>query len=715
MPDVRLTGAEQRLLDQLRLGVPDAESAVRMGISVGDFKERVERLMTRLELANRAELIAWTPALPPAPDEAKWSRPADADEGEGEPGQAVGEPVAAASPASRAAQPESASVSAPVAAKAAAPKRSRRAVLAGGAAAVVVAGGAAAGFALARRRPGEGISADSKERATAVATPQTTRAPAGSGPQLGLITEEVGAFQRTLHASGQPFSVTHGIFSMDVDSGITTGWSLDSQLLAEGLPTYALSPGGRFIRARASRAEEWLYDRVDDRTFRWPTKSLTLAAMGRESLLFAELESSDSPNASWSGRYAITDQHGGDLVRFELPPPGPFPVAPVFGPEDETVLIPGISDTGSPVLRHINALDGSFIRTVQVPFERAGGRLVSLESRHGRSYALAHSTLPAESAAESDTNQESRFDWSLSSLYTNFPSPAFTDVSPDGRLECIEDSLQERTPSGADLIGPISWPAVTIREVAGGRPLARIRSATLSYGDGLGSRRWLADSSGITVRVRESSDELGPLQSAGYRTFMVPVQGKSPPLGLLPQPPALPLGTPQWFTTPHVMAPVPSPIRPDLVSFGHVALFNRTAGNWFRANIPGDGPTHIDPWSGRADEMVFGLPHGGHDGGAGAVMLDPLIEYPPFADTRRLNFVVAGAGDCLNLRESPSVQGAIRTCYPDGTPLTLSADAASPAHLHPSVRFAETELWVYVDGPGGNSGWVSTRFLAWAV
>jgi DNA-binding CsgD family transcriptional regulator len=80
-----LTPADEHLVAYIREGLYDAEIAVRLGITNRDVKERVERLVTKLGVRDRAELrrAAPRPAEPgppaeerPLPDELALRRPA---------------------------------------------------------------------------------------------------------------------------------------------------------------------------------------------------------------------------------------------------------------------------------------------------------------------------------------------------------------------------------------------------------------------------------------------------------------------------------------------------------------------------------------------------------------------------------------------------------------------------------------------------------------
>ncbi|MFN0147473.1 MAG: response regulator transcription factor, partial [Dehalococcoidia bacterium] len=56
-----LTPAERRVFDHVRAGTLDAETAVRLGIPIGDVKERVASILRKTGMRERAELVTWRP------------------------------------------------------------------------------------------------------------------------------------------------------------------------------------------------------------------------------------------------------------------------------------------------------------------------------------------------------------------------------------------------------------------------------------------------------------------------------------------------------------------------------------------------------------------------------------------------------------------------------------------------------------------------------
>jgi DNA-binding CsgD family transcriptional regulator len=66
--------------------------------------------------------------------------------------------------------------------------------------------------------------------------------------------------------------------------------------------------------------------------------------------------------------------------------------------------------------------------------------------------------------------------------------------------------------------------------------------------------------------------------------------------------------------------------------------------------------------------------------------------------------VVAGAGDCLNVRETPGRAAGVTGCFADGV-LLLRREGVEPVE-------ADGVRWLPVRTPGGRDGWASAEFLA---
>ncbi|MGE0601416.1 MAG: SH3 domain-containing protein [Dehalococcoidia bacterium] len=149
---------------------------------------------------------------------------------------------------------------------------------------------------------------------------------------------------------------------------------------------------------------------------------------------------------------------------------------------------------------------------------------------------------------------------------------------------------------------------------------------------------------------------------------------------------------------------MPAPFDADLFSFGRLHLYNRRTRRWFSANIAADGgPDHLDPWS-AGHEMVFALPHAGHDGVLGLHMLAPRYAQPPFDDTLAFRVEVDPGG--LTLRTQPDAASTAVTILYDGELLYL-AESPDPS-LGPgesSVHEAGDALWLYIRAESGHEGW----------
>ena len=69
-PDV-LTPAEWRVLAELRTGAPNAEIAVRLGVSIATVKFHIRNIRSKLELQDRDDVAAWRPEPKPTREEGR--------------------------------------------------------------------------------------------------------------------------------------------------------------------------------------------------------------------------------------------------------------------------------------------------------------------------------------------------------------------------------------------------------------------------------------------------------------------------------------------------------------------------------------------------------------------------------------------------------------------------------------------------------------------
>ncbi|MBA4181237.1 MAG: hypothetical protein C0506_11665, partial [Anaerolinea sp.] len=79
-----MTPAEERVLELVRQGLPNAEIAVRLGISVNTVRFHVANLLAKADAADRKQLARWRPSEPgplrrwwaALPLAVKWASPA---------------------------------------------------------------------------------------------------------------------------------------------------------------------------------------------------------------------------------------------------------------------------------------------------------------------------------------------------------------------------------------------------------------------------------------------------------------------------------------------------------------------------------------------------------------------------------------------------------------------------------------------------------------
>ncbi len=670
-----LTDAEQRLADFVREGKLDAEIAVRMGVPIGDVKERVAAILRKLGLRTRAELAAWapTPVNPAATDM----------QGNGE-----------ERPARR---------------------HSRRALLLAGAAgtAILAGGGAGAAFWASRRGGGAETRAPGSTPTPDFIHPNPTVAPQKRG--LEWVAPAPGAFEQRVFEPWETIIGPHGIYFMDPSGGEVVGHSLTKALAtaadgSEGFVSYSAPGDGRFVLARTDR-REYLLDRTTGAAHGWARGGLGLAAAGPSTLIFEDRAGpADDPNAGGTGRFTCTTPDMVQVSAFELDAAGkgrrPVAVSPdgaaaVFATGNRSwgdytsldfILVAGGFPLASSPLPGTQLLPGTPLSNNSsspgLYLERApGGVFASLV------YAPA---WDAKSAAYERTPWRTvlrRYAWDGRLLAERAYQGSHADVSPrGGAFVSIQDYLRyvPATSEG----GGDTWPAVVVFDSYMDEPLFRVRSALITYGDSLKGSRWLADGSGL-VFATGTGEPGQPWRSA---TFAIARLDGT----------VLPLDISESFWG----GPVPSPRFEWVFALGHDSVYDNK--RVIRANTSEQWFEHVGPWTGTGDELVFALPHGGHGFGLPGVLLPPKVEFPPFDD--ELAFRVARTGDCVNVREEPSMESGVVACLPDGARLELgeSPDTSRTADRR-SIEADPDRIWVYVRTPDGSlAGWVAKEFLDWA-
>jgi len=667
---------DRRVFDLAVQPTPLAEVAVRLGVSVAQADEKLQRLFARLGVEDRAGLRALAgpaaaaaePALPPPETEA-----------------AAPEYVIGADD-----QPPLPS-----------PKLGRRRLLqAAGAAVVVAAGGA--GALLIRR---DSQPSPPASRPTPVAGTIPVGSAAGSEGSFPLTPVDGGAagFVTRSWRPDELIDWLHGVFFMSVDTGLITGYQFTP---ARGgsleWRNYRVMGDGRFLTATNDfDGTSRLLDRDSPaRTWTWEAKQYRLLAAfasstnATVSLLFEStlLEERTFHFVQIAATTAVERVRVPAAATTGLQPlvfqqPGGRRVAVFHGPAERPEV--ALFDTTS----------GEQLATYEInPGGQAKDVHIPLAFQHIEGGFLVRWMTPTNGRGEIP---QRFYSWPIrwqgdQMLFKREDEPA-TSYAPNALWAARETGVRwppsaPRTPGAATW-----WPSV---EISRGNPSEwpqRLRSASITYGDDLPPGRWLKDMSGYLAATRN-----------GYAI----VSGGGEPIVTLPAPPSS--NPASWFEADWVCGPIPSPFDASLVSFGRVHLYNRVSNRWFAARIPASGgPAHLDPWSAGPREMVFALPHSGHGLAERPVLLAPKFEQPPLDESFR--FVVEVDPSGLNLRDEPASQAQSLRLLQDGTPLLL-AESSDPS-LGPSersVRQAEGATWLFVRAEDGLEGWANSTWLAWA-
>ena len=555
-----------------------------------------------------------------------------------------------------------------------------------------------------------------------VATPDTT---VGQSPTPGQSASPSGgqlplrpapdAFVRLSYTPGQAIDAKSGVFFMDTQTGAVEGWRLsDAMILADGDDpanccfSNTVSDDNRFIFMRTSKTS-WLLDRRSGKAVSWNPADMAFVASSPRYLLFERAARPGSdPNPEYDGRYTLVDENFASVSTFKLERGGRGIPHVLFSPDERTLIIPAGNKSWSDYtsLQQVDVATGAVRRLAELPaapsnyamgppkFESlAGGSEFAVAVHYSREYNApqgAEGELPSRILLR-------RYSWN-GSMLSEFELPTTgVSLSPDGKLLAYDQA--ERTSFGGSEGLSEYWSNVVIADGHTGAELLRVRSASLYLGDGLGDAKWLADSSGLPIAVRASSPREEGVPLWRYRGFalLLPNEGRIERLKLAED---------------DLLAPIPSPDRPELFAVGHAGVLERGTGKRVSATVPSDvWFSHVPPWGSTSAELRFALPHGAHGVGYRGTFLAPRIEYPPFDN--RLAIRVSGTGSCLNLRPSPSLSAATSVCLADGTELALSPSAAESPYLGLAAWVAEDTTWIRVRAASGDEGWASSEYLAW--
>lgn len=530
-------------------------------------------------------------------------------------------------------------------------------------------------------------------------TPPSRRTPTVVAlPFHDLVQPTNSPFRRQLFAANESITWTHGIFFLNTETATLAGWQVRDEAC-----TYQPHGGGRFVLAASattlSPPSRWLFDRSTGLCWTWPGDRLDLTVSTANQLLFQriELRLQGRPETQFTGRFIAANHQLRQLSSFELAPvpATPLPNHVLESPDLKSVVFWAVRDSGETALTLVNAYSGG-TKDLWFPGQNPD-----------RSEALY--VVPGGFEANSITGptvRSRRFGWDGTLLAeTNLRDLGAFGVwsrSPTGGRLVEEELLYSDQAGGAE---SVRWAAVQVLD-ASTSALVRVRSASLRFGDALPARRWLADGSGFVAMVNGEKPPATPAwDRPGYAVIA--------PDGNLTQRISFPAPSgANWWQQPINRGPAPHPSRPEIVSIGRLGFLDLKTGRSAEATLATDGPAHLDPWSAGANEVVFTLGHGGHGGYAEPGLLSLKVERPPLAAD--LRFRVARTESCLNLRDAPTIDAAIRTCLAEGVVVALQPKTPSdPSGLSTGQRMSDG-LWVRVVAPDGFAGWVNAAYLDWA-
>ena len=159
---------------------------------------------------------------------------------------------------------------------------------------------------------------------TATATPEATSTPAPpptATPEarsgLEWIEPAPGAFVHRTFEDGEAIDWEHGIFVLDVETGLTEGYAVAG--VTDDYGGYDLyrpaHRGGWIVSPSDSRKPKWrlLLDRETGQAWRWPIPTLRLAAASEHGLLFEDRGADRNP----TGRFTLANR-GMEEIAFRV-------------------------------------------------------------------------------------------------------------------------------------------------------------------------------------------------------------------------------------------------------------------------------------------------------------------------------------------------------------------------------------------------------------
>ena len=433
---------------------------------------------------------------------------------------------------------------------------------------------------------------------------------------LEWVEPAPGAFVHRTFGDGEAIDWTHGIFVLDVETGLTEGWAVANLKSVDDHP-YGSPSGGWIESLDEARERRLLLDRETGQSWRWPISALRLAATSGEHLLFEDLDDDRS-----TGRFTLVDRRMTEVNLFSVDIGDGGKTSPIFSPDGSTIALA--------------AADKVYL----VPARPSGCPEILFEGQHDI-FGSASVRRQADGSLYVYARYRGRgleshyFDWDGVALSAPDPVPScgFGRLSPDARYEAVRYGA----PYFAQYSGflPIEnnpWPWVAIVDTETCTPIFRVLSALADSEPVSGWRsRWLPTGDGFVARGRD-------------RSMILRVR-PTPELVPLPEglPDPAPTGGDRYFG------------YGPRVYDAHADRWRGPAGvTWLPSGGWGDSPR----------ERWFSIGYWG-EGGYRYLLLPPKIEYPPFSE--EIAFRVARTGGCLRLREEPDEGGRVLRCLPEAS------------------------------------------------
>ncbi|MFZ5815248.1 MAG: TolB family protein [Bacillota bacterium] len=460
----------------------------------------------------------------------------------------------------------------------------------------------------------------------------------------------------------------NGLYFVDTATGEIEGWTAAH---AEGISFSAVAGSQRWVVARAP-VDTYLVDRQSQKVWQWNAKELAVVAASDDLLLF-ELLGPDP-----GSRFVVVNAALEPLSVFSGAE-GPLHSQSQarFAPDGRKLVHLGHDGA----LRLVDVATGKTEPlATDLPQREGFHPVASLRlSRDGSEIQVAVTHYPTGQWRPDLSSDLLRFTWNGKAAAAPLTVPGTSpSLSPDGKLVAYESAFQGKVPT------------VVIADAASGEPQAWTRSGALCYQDqGTIGGRWLADGSGVLLRTYGDQFQLMTLDGRLRTNPVWGAQGAEP---------------------------LPAPDNPSLLALRDRSLVDLSG----KVLLPGAESDNrfgdLDPWGADSSEMLLTLPHLGHGGRCGnLILLPPKAESAASAQyDAPMHLQVNTPGECLTLRAEPN--GKAIKCLPHGTKLTVTPDRQPVPLLMMEQPLVGGHYWIHVQAPEGLSGWVAITggFLTWA-